>query len=75
MRDKSFLCDVKKKTQRHGDIVQRACEDIRRVRVLRELGSRNGVDVERSRLEHYPFLTGKIVAGVSKGHNTFIFSV
>ena len=64
MRDKSFLCDVKNKTQRQTDIVQRACEDIRRAKVLRELGCRNGVDVERSRLEHYPLSTGKIVTDV-----------
>jgi len=75
MRDKSFLCGVKKKTQRHTDIVQRAREVIRRVRVLRELGFRSGVDVERSRLGHYLFSTRKIVTDVSERHSTSIFRV
>jgi len=75
MRDKSFLCDVKKNTQRHTDLVQRPREDIRRVRLRRELGFRNGVDVERSRLGHYPFSTRKIVTDVSERHSTSIFRV
>jgi hypothetical protein len=73
MRDKSFLCAVKKKTQCHRDVVQRVCKDIRRVKVLRDLGFRNGVYVERSRRGYYSLSTGKIITDVSEGHSISIF--